>query len=73
MNVLPPAFVREGVPYVPNEEEMANCRWAQIAFSKCPKPSDCASCPVHPQNRSRLRREKLEAERGKQRDPPSRS
>ena len=55
MNVLPPAFVN-GVPYLPTEEEMENCRWAQTAFAKCPRPSDCASCPCHPQNRPRPKR-----------------
>lgn len=61
MAILPPAFIDKGgksVPYVPSEGEMANCRWAQIAFAKCPRPPDCASCPYHPQNRPRLRKER---------------
>jgi len=55
MNPLPPAFVREGVPYVPSEEDRKNCRWARIALAKeCSESPDCASCPYHPQNRSRM-------------------
>ena len=59
MNVLPPAFTdKRGkpVPYVPTQQEMENCRWAQIAISECPKPESCAVCSYHPQNGPRQKK-----------------
>jgi hypothetical protein len=68
MNVLPPAFL-DGKSYVPSEEEMENCLWLQTDLSrksnKCPRPANCAICDHHPQNRSRLRRERIASHGGK--------